>query len=100
MIRAPPGYVGAMSDVIETIEVSVPIRTAYNQWTQFEEFPRFMEGVQEIRQLSDRMTHWKIKIGGVEREFDAEITEQHPDCLLYTSDAADEEDSVDLGGRR
>lgn len=68
-----------MSDVIETVEVAVPVRTAYNQWTQFEEFPRFMEGVQEIRQVSDTLTHWKIRIGGVEREFDAEITEQHPD---------------------
>lgn len=68
-----------MSDVIETIDVSVPVRTAYNQWTQFEEFPRFMDGVEEIRQVSDTLTHWKIKIGGVEREFDAEVTEQHPD---------------------
>jgi len=68
-----------MSDVIETVDVAVPVRTAYNQWTQFEEFPRFMEGVQEIRQVSDTLTHWKIRIGGVEREFDAEITEQRPD---------------------
>jgi uncharacterized membrane protein len=68
-----------MSDVIETIDVSVPLSTAYNQWTQFEEFPRFMDGVEEIRQVSDTLTHWKIKIGGVEREFDAEITDQHPD---------------------
>lgn len=68
-----------MSDVIETVEVAVPVRTAYNQWTQFEEFPRFMEGVEEIRQVSDTLTHWKIRIAGVEREFDAEIAEQHPD---------------------
>ena len=68
-----------MSDVIETVDVAVPVRTAYNQWTQFEEFPRFMEGVEEIKQVSDSLTHWKIKIGGVEREFDAEITEQRPD---------------------
>ena len=68
-----------MSEVIESVDVSVPVRTAYNQWTQFTEFPRFMEGVEEIDQVSDNMTHWKIKIGGVEREFDAEITEQHPD---------------------
>ena len=68
-----------MSQVEESIEVEVPVTTAYNQWTQFEEFPRFMEGVEEIRQVSDTLTHWKIKIGGVEREFDAEITEQHPD---------------------
>jgi len=68
-----------MSDVIETIDVAVPVHTAYNQWTQFEEFPKFMDGVEEIRQVSDTLTHWKIKVGGVQREFDAEITEQHPD---------------------
>jgi uncharacterized membrane protein len=68
-----------MSDVIETVDVAVPVRTAYNQWTQFEQFPRFMEGVEQITQVSDTLTHWTIKIGGVEREFDAEITEQHPD---------------------
>lgn len=68
-----------MSTIEESIEVEVPVRTAYNQWTQFEEFPRFMEGVEEIRQLSDTRMHWKTKIAGVEREFDAEVTEQHPD---------------------
>ena len=68
-----------MSTIEESIEVAVPVRTAYNQWTQFEEFPRFMEGVEEIRQLSDTRLHWKTKIAGVERAFDAEITEQHPD---------------------
>ncbi|WP_194522808.1 SRPBCC family protein [Cellulosimicrobium sp. JZ28] len=68
-----------MSTVTQSIDVDVPVRTAYDQWTQFEEFPRFMEGVEEIRQLDATHTHWKTKIGGVEREFDAEITEQHPD---------------------
>ncbi|WP_435736148.1 SRPBCC family protein [Cellulosimicrobium sp. PMB13] len=68
-----------MSTVTQSVDVSVPVRTAYDQWTQFEEFPRFMEGVEEIRQLDATHTHWKTKIGGVEREFDAEITEQHPD---------------------
>jgi uncharacterized membrane protein len=68
-----------MSTVEESIDVNVPVRTAYNQWTQFEQFPQFMEGVEEIRQLDDTHTHWKTKIAGVEREFDAEITEQHPD---------------------
>ncbi len=68
-----------MSTIEESIDLDVPVRTAYNQWTQFEEFPRFMEGVEEIRQLSDTRLHWKTKIAGVEREFDAEITEQHPD---------------------
>ncbi|MCB7137305.1 SRPBCC family protein [Cellulosimicrobium marinum] len=68
-----------MSTVMQTVDVAVPVRTAYDQWTQFEEFPRFMEGVEEIRQLDATHTHWRTKIGGVEREFDAEITEQHPD---------------------
>ncbi|GGM08468.1 SRPBCC family protein [Dactylosporangium sucinum] len=68
-----------MSGVTETIDVHVPVRTAYNQWTQFESFPQFMSGVESIRQLDDRHTHWVTKIGGVRREFDAEITEQHPD---------------------
>jgi uncharacterized membrane protein len=68
-----------MSNVTQSVDVSVPVRTAYDQWTQFEEFPRFMEGVEEIRQLDATHTHWRTKIGGVEREFDAEITEQHPD---------------------
>ena len=68
-----------MSGVTEHVDVAVPVRTAYNQWTQFEEFPRFMEGVEEIRQVSDTLTHWKTEIAGVKREFDAQITEQIPD---------------------
>ncbi|MBO4209591.1 SRPBCC family protein [Micromonospora echinofusca] len=68
-----------MSGVTEHVDVAVPVRTAYDQWTQFEEFPQFMEGVQEVRQLSDTMTHWTVEIGGVKREFDAQITEQLPD---------------------
>jgi uncharacterized membrane protein len=68
-----------MSSVTESVDVAVPVRTAYNQWTQFEEFPRFMEGVTEIRQIDDKTTHWKTEIGGVKREFDAKITEQLPD---------------------
>ena len=68
-----------MSTVEQSIEVDVPVSTAYNQWTQFESFPRFMEGVERIEQTSDTMTHWVTRIGGVEREFDAKITEQAPD---------------------
>lgn len=68
-----------MSGVTEHVDVAVPIRTAYDQWTQFEEFPHFMEGVQEVRQVTDTMTHWTVDIAGVTREFDAEITEQLPD---------------------
>ncbi|GAB2956187.1 SRPBCC family protein [Micromonospora polyrhachis] len=68
-----------MSGVTESVDVAVPVRTAYDQWTQFEEFPQFMEGVEEIQQISDTMTHWKVEIAGVKREFDARITEQIPD---------------------
>ncbi len=68
-----------MSTVTESVDVNVPVRTAYNQWTQFEEFPRFMGGVTEIRQLDATTTHWKTNIDGVQREFDAKITEQLPD---------------------
>ena len=68
-----------MSMIEKTIEVNVPVRTAYNQWTQFEEFPKFMEGVKEVRQLDAKHLHWKAEIAGQEREWDAEITEQVPD---------------------
>ncbi|WP_411105257.1 SRPBCC family protein [Streptomyces sp. cmx-4-9] len=68
-----------MSQVMESIEVDVPVRAAYNQWTQFETFPLFMDGVQRVEQVDDTLTHWVTKIGGVDREFDAEITEQVPD---------------------
>jgi uncharacterized membrane protein len=68
-----------MTTVEQSVEIGVPVRTAYDQWTQFEEFPRFMEGVEEVTQLADDKLHWKTKIAGVTREFDAEITEQHPD---------------------
>lgn len=68
-----------MSTIEESIDVHVPVTTAYNQWTQFEEFPRFMEGVEEVRQLDDTTMHWRAEIAGQEREFDARITEQLPD---------------------
>ncbi|MFB7808321.1 SRPBCC family protein [Streptomyces sp. INR7] len=71
-----------MSQVKESIEVNVPIRTVYDQWTQFESFPQFMDAVQRIEQRSDTLTHWVTKIAGVEREFDAEITEQIPDTKV------------------
>ena len=68
-----------MSTIEQSIEVAVPVRTAYNQWTQFEEFPQFMGGVERITQVDDKHTHWVTSIGGQHREFDTEITEQHPD---------------------
>jgi uncharacterized membrane protein len=67
------------SNVVQTVDVAVPVSTAYDQWTQFESFPRFMEGVERVEQLTPTRTHWVTKIAGVQREFDADITEQHPD---------------------
>jgi carbon monoxide dehydrogenase subunit G len=68
-----------VTHVERSIEVEVPVRTAYDQWTQFEEFPRFMSGVQEVRQVGDALTHWVAEIAGVRREWDAAILEQVPD---------------------
>jgi uncharacterized membrane protein len=68
-----------MSTVVESVDVAVPVRTAYNQWTQFEQFPSFMDGVEQVRQVTEELTHWVVEIGGAKREFDAKITEQHPD---------------------
>ena len=67
------------ASVEKSIDVDVPVSTAYNQWTQFETFPEFMEGVVEVKQLSDTQLHWKAKIAGKEKEWNAEITEQQPD---------------------
>jgi uncharacterized membrane protein len=68
-----------MASVSKSVEVDVPVATAYNQWTQFESFPHFMGGVDEITQLSDTEQHWKTTIGGQHREFDTTITDQQPD---------------------
>ena len=71
-----------MSLIEKSIEINVPVRTAYNQWTQFEDFPRFMEGVKHVIQLDETHLHWKAEIGGKEKEWDAEITEQIPDTRI------------------
>ncbi len=84
-----------MPTVEESIEVNVPVSTAYNQWTQFEEFPKFMEGVERVRQLDDTHTHWRTKVAGKEKEFDAVITEQTPDQrIAWTSEAGPEHAGV------
>jgi len=70
---------GSTSTIEESIDVHVPVRTTYNQWTQFEDFPQFMEGVEQVTQLDDTHLHWKAKIGGTSKEWDAVITEQLPD---------------------
>jgi uncharacterized membrane protein len=68
-----------MAQITESVDVAVPVRTAYNQWTQFEEFPRFMDGVEEIRQPDDTHLHWVAEFGGKREEWEAEVTEQRPD---------------------
>jgi uncharacterized membrane protein len=68
-----------MSSVTKSIDINVPIRTAYDQWTQFEEFPRFMEGVKSVTQVDDTHIHWVAEIAGRRKEWDAEISEQHAD---------------------
>jgi uncharacterized membrane protein len=71
-----------MSNVEQSIDVEVPVRTAYNQWTQFEEFPRFMEGVREVKQLDDKHLRWRAEIAGKEVEWTADISEQVPDMRI------------------
>jgi uncharacterized membrane protein len=68
--------------VVEEIELAVPVSTAYNQWTQFEEFPRFMDGVDEVRQLDDTLLHWAATVAGKHAEWQAKIVEQQPDRLI------------------
>jgi uncharacterized membrane protein len=68
-----------MSNITESIDVNVPVRTAYNQWTQFEEFPQFMSAIERVDQLDDQRLHWVAKVAGKTKEWDARITEQTPD---------------------
>src|SRR5262245_59498862 len=71
-----------MSKIEKAIEVNAPVRTAYDQWTQFEEFPNFMEGVESVQQLDDRRLVWHSEVGGEKLEWNAEITEQIPDTRI------------------
>ena len=71
-----------LSTVRESIEVDVPVRTAYNQWTQFEDFPQFMSTVHEVKQITDTRLHWRATVAGKEKEWDVEITEQIPDTRI------------------
>ena len=69
-----------------TIDIDVPVRVAYDQWTQLEAFPRFMEGVESVHQIDERRLHWRANVGGKVEEWDAEITEQIPDkCMAWAS---------------
>ncbi len=71
-----------MANIEKSIDVNVPVRAAYNQWTQFEEFPQFMEGVQEVKQIDDTHMHWRANIAGMDEEWDAVVTEQEPDMRV------------------
>jgi uncharacterized membrane protein len=83
-----------MTTTVQSIDVHVPISTAYNQWTQFESFPEFMQGVERVEQIDDTHLEWDVRIGGVARHFGAEITEQEPDSrVAWTST-----DGMDLSG--
>lgn len=68
-----------MASVEQSIDVDVPVGIAYDQWTQFESFPDFMDGVESVQQLSDNRLRWKAEVAGATREWEAEITEQHAD---------------------
>jgi uncharacterized membrane protein len=89
--RQVSGEKGHKVETIErSIEVNVPVRTAYNQWTQFEEFPKFMEGVESVKQLDDTTLRWVANIGGERKEWRARITEQVPDHhIAWRSDGGD-----------
>jgi uncharacterized membrane protein len=71
-----------MERLQKTIEINVPVQAAYNQWTQFEDFPQFMDGVKEVRQIDDTHLHWRASVAGKEKEWDAAITEQVPDEVI------------------
>lgn len=71
-----------MSNIKESVDVDVPIRVAYDQWTQFESFPEFMEGVESIKQLSSTTNEWTVEVGGATRKFTTEIAEQEPEMRI------------------
>ena len=75
-----------MAQVIEAIDVNVPVHISYNQWTQFETFPKFLSMVNEITQVDEKTNHWSVTVAGAKREFDTVITEQIPDDrIAWTS---------------
>ena len=82
-----------MSRIEQSIEVEAPLRTVYNQWTQFEEFPRFMEGVEQVTQVDDTHLRWRTSFGGKTHEWDAVITEQIPDERVAWSSTAGKENA-------
>ncbi|HZA55182.1 MAG TPA: SRPBCC family protein, partial [Candidatus Udaeobacter sp.] len=82
-----------MERISKSIEVDCPVGTVYNQWTQFEEFPRFMEGVKRVTQLDDKRLHWEAEIAGKDKEWDARITDQVPDQRIAWQSESGEQTS-------
>ena len=82
-----------MRQIEKTIEVDCPVRTVYNQWTQFEDFPKFMAGVKAVRQLDDAHLHWQAEVWGKDEAWDAEITEQTPDTRISWKSVAGAENA-------
>ena len=82
-----------MATVEKTIEVDVPVQTAYNQWTQFEEFPKFMDGIESVEHTDDTHVHWVAEIAGIRKEWDAEITQQEPDQRVAWTSTSGAENS-------
>lgn len=89
-----------MKTIRQSITVNIPVTQTYNQWTQFEEFPNFMEGVKEVKQLDDKRLHWKAEIAGKPEEWDAEITEQIPDQRIAwrSTDGAKNSGTIHFSG--
>jgi uncharacterized membrane protein len=85
-----------MAEVKESIEVNVPVSTAYNQWTQFEEFPQFMDNVESVRQLDDAHLRWVAEIGGKQEEWTSEITHQAPDSRIAWRSTEGKQNSGDV----
>jgi uncharacterized membrane protein len=88
LLRGSELSISSPATVKQEIEVAVPVKTAYNQWTQFEEFPKFMEGVDEVTQLDDTLLHWAATVGGKRAEWDSKIVEQEPDRRIVWESVA------------
>jgi len=89
-----------MAKIEQSIEVDVPVREAYDQWTQFESFPEFMKDVESVRQLDDSHLHWVAKVGGKQLAWDAEITEQEPDRRIAWQSTAGDRNAGAVGFQR
>ncbi|WP_354682621.1 SRPBCC family protein [Cupriavidus necator] len=85
-----------MSTIEESVDVRVPVQLAYQQWSRFEEFPQFMEGVEEVKQLDERRLHWRAEIAGKEKEWDAEITQNIPGQRIAWRSVAGAENSGEV----